>query len=147
MNIISFILLVTILFTNFFVAAQNIELSSVVTDREKQIIEHEKDLRRHIDGNWKQEKLFKHEDLSCCYNIELNKDKTLKAFDLQNIFCDVSNDKECVVFLKVVKQSIIDSFSNTKVQFRNQLPLRVYLCFGSDKGNKIYLESLSKNKP
>ena len=52
-----------------------ITFTSELSKCEKSAIEYEKEFRRFIDNNWKQEKLFKHEDLSCCYCIYLNEDK------------------------------------------------------------------------
>lgn len=144
-NIISFAIII-ILSACSSMETQNIKLNSVVTDREKQIVEYEKDFRRLLGNNWKQEKLFKHEDLSCCYDITLYEDKSLQGFSLRRVYCDVSKDKECTDFLKIAKQTIIDSFINKNSPIQKKLPLRFHLCFGSKEGNKIFTDSMHKDK-
>ena len=144
-NIISFAIIV-ILSSCASIDTQNIKLNSVVTDGEKQVVEDEKDFRRFIDNNWKQDKLFKHEDLSCCYDVTLYEDKSLQGVSLRGVFCDVSNDEECTTFLKIAKQTIINSFANKNSLIQKKLPLRFYLCFGSKEGNKIFTDSLHKDK-
>ena len=120
-----------------------ITFTSELSKCEKSAIEYEKEFRRFIDNNWKQEKLFKHEDLSCCYCIYLNEDKTLHSMQLKNVFCDTSNDSECDIFLKTTKETIINSFINKKdkIEIKNNLPVHpkhFHLCFGSKEGNLIF---------
>ena len=118
-----------------------ITFTSELSKCEKSAIEYEKEFRRFVDNNWKQEKLFKHKDLSCCYCIYLNEDKTLHSMQLKNVFCDTSNDSECAIFLKTVKQTIIDSFANKNSKIQNGLPSHpshFHLCFSSKSGNLIF---------
>lgn len=125
----------------------NHKISSELTDCERNIIKYEKELRRLVDGNWKQKKLFKREDLSCCFNINLNNNKTLHNLELINVFCDTSDDSECDVLVKIAKETIINSFSdNDNAEIQKKLPLSFNLCFGSKEGNIILKRSRDNNK-
>jgi len=118
-----------------------ITFTSDLSKCEQNTIEYEKEFRRLVDNNWKQYKLFKHEDLSCCYCIYLNEDKTLHSIQLKSVFCDTSNDSECVVFLKTAKQTIINAFANKNSKIQNNLPAHpahFHLCFSSKAGNLIF---------
>lgn len=141
-NIISYIILVFSLIGCTSTLKNNpITFTSELSNFEKQFIENEKEFRSFINNNWKQNKPFQHEDLSCCYRIYLNEDKTLHSIQLQNVFCDTSNDSECAIFLKTAKQTIIDSFANKNSKIQNRLPshpAHFHLCFGSKEGNLIF---------
>lgn len=144
-NIISFIILFFSLIGCISTLENNtITFTPELSDCEKNTIEYEKNLRRFVDSNWQQNKLFKHEDLSCCYCIYLNEDKTLHSMKLNNVFCDTSNDSECALFLKTAKQTIINSFANKNDKIQNNLPsnpAHFHLCFSSKAGNLIFKNS------
>lgn len=141
-NIISYIILVFSLIGCTSTLENNpFKFTSELSSFETQFIENEKEFRNFVNSNWKQDKLFKHEDLSCCYRIYLNEDKTLHSMKLNNVFCDTSNDSECAMFLKTAKRTIINSFTNKNNTIQNRLPSHpayFHLCFGSKEGNLIF---------
>ena len=145
--IISLCIILSLIYCASAVENNNQKISSELTDYERNIIHYEKELRRLVDGNWKQDKLFKHEDLSCCFNINLNKNKTLHSLKLINVFCDISDDSECPVLVKIAKETIINSFSdNDNSEIQKKLPLSFNLCFGSKEGNIILKKSRENNR-
>ena len=70
--VISLCVILSLIYSVSAVENNNQKINSELTDYERNIIKYEKELRRLVDGNWKQKELFKREDLSCCFNINLN---------------------------------------------------------------------------
>lgn len=123
------------------------KVSTELSSHELKEITQSKNLRNLIDSNWKQSKLFKNNDLGCTYCVILNENKELKDLILTNVFCDSdSTNNECQEFLKLSKQTILNSISAFKTEKYSNHPIKFCLHFGSDAGNRLYKQSIIKNR-
>lgn len=122
-------------------------VSTELSSHELKEITQSKNLRSLIDSNWKQSKLFKNNDLGCTYCVTLNENKELKDLILTDVFCDSdSANNECQEFLKLSKQTILNSISAFKTEKYRNYPNKFCLHFGSDAGNRLYKQSVVKNR-
>ena len=121
----------------------NTELST----HELNEITQSKEARNLIDNNWKQSKLFKHEDLACTYCVILDENKELKDLILTYVFCDKDHTSdECQELVKLSKQTILTSILALKAEKYKNYPDRFCLHFASAAGNRLYKQSIIENR-
>jgi len=123
------------------------KVSTELSSDELKEITQSKNLRNLIDSNWKQSKLFKHEDLGCTYCVILDENKELKDLILTYVFCDKDHTSdECQELVRLSKQTILTSILALKAEKYKNYPNKFCLHFGSDAGNRLYKQSIIKNR-